>query len=289
MKNSYLLLLIFVLFAGCKKEKSRPSNDYFSGSVTVFTDDSFKSVTEALADAYMISYPKAKISVKVQKEDLSLLDLLRDKARLIVMSRDLSPAEISEYKRITDLEYQPARFAADAVIFVVPKNSTRTSISMDEIKAMLNDKSKPLIFDGTNSGNLNFVAQKFGKKPADLQFSVISGNENVINQIKDFPDKVGVVSQNTLSRAYNSKTETLREQVKVLPVVEGGKVIDVSEQNVQKMVYPFTRILYFVTREGNFQIANGFIRFSCTQIGQMVVEKEGLQPYNLYKREVQMH
>ena len=43
-----------------------------------------------------------------------------------------------------------------------------------------------------------------------------------------------------------------------------------------------------VINEGNFNIANGFIRFSCTHLGQKIVQKEGLQPYNIYKREVQM-
>jgi phosphate transport system substrate-binding protein len=57
---------------------------------------------------------------------------------------------------------------------------------------------------------------------------------------------------------------------------------------MRKMKYPFTRVLYFLTNEGNFNIANGFIRFSCTHLGQKIVQKEGLQPYNIYKREVQM-
>ncbi|MFC5875843.1 hypothetical protein ACFP3I_25195 [Chryseobacterium arachidis] len=39
------------------------------------------------------------------------------------------------------------------------------------------------------------------------------------------------------------------------------------------MTYPFTRVLYFLTNEGNFNIANGFIRYSCTQLGQMIVQR----------------
>lgn len=46
--------------------------------------------------------------------------------------------------------------------------------------------------------------------------------------------------------------------------------------------------LYFLTNEGHFGLGNGFIRFSCTQKGQIVVSKEGLQPYNIFKREVMM-
>lgn len=281
-------LFLILLFVGCKKKESKTTNDYNKGQITILTDDSFKSVTEALADAYMINYPETKVNVKVEKEDLALMDLLKGNSKLIVMSRELSPAEISEYKRVTDLNYRQDKFAADAVLFVVPKNSSRNSVSVDEIKEMLNSDDKKLIFDGTNSSNLNFVAQKLGKKPEELKYSIISGNENVVEQLGKFPDKIGVISLNTLSRPYGKNAEQLRDLVKVLSVEDQGKAYDVSPDNLREMRYPFTRILYFLNNEGNFQIANGIIRFSCTQLGQMVVEKEGLQPYNIFKREVQM-
>ena len=54
------------------------------------------------------------------------------------------------------------------------------------------------------------------------------------------------------------------------------------------MKYPFTRVLYFLTNESYYGLGNGLIRFSCQQLGQIVVEKEGLQPYYIFKREVQM-
>ncbi len=54
------------------------------------------------------------------------------------------------------------------------------------------------------------------------------------------------------------------------------------------MKYPFVRTVYFLTNENGFGIAKGFLRFSCTQLGQIVVSKEGLQPYFLFSREVQM-
>ena len=73
-----------------------------------------------------------------------------------------------------------------------------------------------------------------------------------------------------------------------MKIKQGNKTYEPSLSNLKVMTYPFTRILYFLTNEGYYGLGNGFIRFSCTQLGQIVVEKEGLQPYNLYKREVQM-
>ncbi|TXF77254.1 PstS family phosphate ABC transporter substrate-binding protein [Chryseobacterium sp.] len=288
MKFKTLYLLICALFLlSCSKKKT-VVNDYNKGTLTVVTDGSFKSVVEALTDGYMISYPDTKIGVQVQKEDLAFLDLLKGKLKLIVMSRELSEKEITAYKTQTKLNYEPARFAADAVVFIVPKDDERTSISMDEIKEGLQSQKKQFIFDGTNSSNLNFVAQKLGKLPSDLQYSILNGNETVIDRLNDFPGKIGVVGLNTFSRPYGKDALILKDKFKILSVYEKGKLYEPSTANLANMKYPFTRILYFLRNEPGFGIANGFMRFSCTQLGQMIVSKEGLQPFNLYAREVQM-
>lgn len=289
MRNSFkavMLFLLSIIAVACNKEEKSPS--YHKGEMTILTDESFKSVTEALAEGYMINYPETRIKVVTKKEDLGFLDLLKDKARIIVMSRDLSPEEIKTYEEQVDLKFLPARFAADAVIFVVPKDSPKESISMEEIEQGMQSEEKNFIFDGVNSSNLNFVAQKLKKQPKDLKFSIIPGNKNIIEELKKYPEKIGVIGLNTFSRPYDKESEELRNMVKILPVESNGKMYTTDSENLRKMNYPFTRVLYFLTNEGNFNIANGFIRYSCTQLGQMIVQKEGLQPYNLYRREVQM-
>lgn len=289
MKNNVKIVILFILsiiIVSCKKEDKSPS--YHKGDLTILTDESFKSVTEALAEGYMINYPETHIKVVTKKEDLGFIDLLNDKARIVVMSRDLSPKEIKTYEEQVDLKFLPAKFAADAVVFVVPKTSSKTSISIEEISNGLQSDSKEFIFDGTNSSNLNFVAQKLKKQPKDLKFSIISGNQNIIEQLNKYPDKIGVIGLNTFSRPYDKASEQLRDMVKILPVESKGKLYTADFDGLRKMEYPFTRVLYFLTNEGNFNIANGFIRYSCTQLGQMIVQKEGLQPYNLFRREVQM-
>ncbi|EJL72127.1 PstS family phosphate ABC transporter substrate-binding protein [Chryseobacterium populi] len=290
MKNRFkaiaLVAFSIITVISCKKEDKSPS--YHKGDLTILTDESFKSVTEALADGYMINYPETHIKVVTKKEDLGFLDLLNDKARIAVMSRELSPEEIKTYEEQVDLKILPAKFAADAVVFIVPKNSSKTSISMEEIQNGLASDNKEFIFDGANSSNLNFVAQKLKKQPKDLKFSVIPGSKNIIEELDKYPDKIGVIGLNTFSRPYDKASEQLRDKVKILSVGSKGKLYSADFDGLREMKYPFTRVLYFLTNEGNFNIANGFIRYSCTQLGQMIVQKEGLQPYNIYKREVQM-
>lgn len=276
-----------ILFS-CSKTKDKDIDNPNKGEITVETDESFKSVIEALAERYMALNPLTKINVVIKKEDLGFLDLLNKKARVVVMSRELTNQEKAAFDTKVELPWQPAKFAADAVLFVVPKNSPVESVSMDEIYKELTSDSKNLIFDGTNSSNLNFVAQKFNKKPAYLKFSIINGNENVVSQLKNYPGKIGVISYNTISRPFGEEAQRLRTELKILKVIKNGKVYEPSLDNLKTMNYPFTRVLYLLTNETYYGLGNGFIRFSCQQLGQIVVEKEGLQPYNIFKREVQM-
>ncbi|QFG54023.1 PstS family phosphate ABC transporter substrate-binding protein [Chryseobacterium sp.] len=286
--NIFIIMLSAMLF-GCKKKAEPTVQNYHEGKLTVFTDESFQSVTVALADGYMIHYPDTEVKVEVRKEDLGFLDLLQGRAKVAVMSRDLSPAEIDEFERVTESKYEPAKFAADALVFIVPKDSERSALTMEEISAAMESPDKQLIFDGTNASNLNFIAQKLGKKASDLQYSIISGNRNIIGELKKYPGKIGVIGLNTLSRPYSQEADSLRSQVKILPVSHNGKITTPDTQSLANMSYPFTRVLYFLVNERTFGIAHGFIRFSCTHLGQMIVDKEGLQKYNLYQREVKMY
>ena len=289
MKNSFIVILsIFVLFISCKKKPTRVVDSPQQGEISMVVDESFSSITQALTERYMAHYPETKIKVEIKKEDLAFLDLLEGKARVIVMSRELSKEERKAYEKETSLDWLPAKFAADAVVFIVPKDSPRETITVDEINKELNNTEKNIIFDGTNSSNLNFVAQKLNTTPDKLKFSIINGNKNLIEQLNQFPNKIGAISLNTISRPYDPESETLRNSVKILKVVQNNKAIEPRVENLKDMSYPFTRILYFLTNERYFGLGNGFIRFSCTQLGQIVVSKEGLQPYHIFNREVQM-
>ena len=289
MKNSIIVMIcFFALMVSCNKKEVRLIDSPQQGEITMEVDESFASVSEALTDRYMALYPGTKINLEIKKEDFAFLDLLKGKTRVIVMSRDLTVSEKEAYKKETNLDWLPAKFAADAVVFIVPKDSPRESISLEEIKKELSGNTKNIIFDGTNSSNLNFVAQKLSTTPDKLQFSIINGNKNIVEQLNKFPEKIGAIGLNTISRPYDPESELLRNSVKILKVTKDNKSYEPRVENLANMSYPFSRVLYFLTNEKYFGLGNGFIRFSCTQLGQIVVSKEGLQPYHIFKREVQM-
>lgn len=283
------ILAVLVLQFSCQKKKAEYTSDSPSqGEITLQHDDSFVNVAEALTYRYQKFYPDTKINVKVTKEDQALQDLLNFKVRMIIMSRDLTDKERAFWDSKIKLPWKPAYFGADAVCFVVNKNSTKEYVDEQEIKQMLHSGEKKLIFDGSNTSNLNAIIQKYGLDAKKVQFSSIQGNENIIKNLEKFPNHIGVVSFNTISRPFGEKAIQLREMVKILPMKVGDSLVEPTKENLKTQNYPLTKLLYFLTNEPYFGLANGLIRFSCTQVGQMIVDKQGIQPYYLFPRNVQI-
>lgn len=283
-KYFYFFVSIFFLFS-CQnnKESSTPQK----GKIKIAIDQSFKNITEALVSRYQILYPNTEITIQYQKEDSALINLLQNKTDISILSRNLTEKEQDAYKSLIELPFKPAYFALDAPIFIVSNQSSRNSISINEIKNFLQSKDKPLIFSGWNTSNLNTVTQKLQLSQEKLQLSFIKGDSNIIKQLPLFPNKIGVISYNTISREFSPQIQKLKKNIKILPVIdEHGNSYFPDLKNIRKEKYPFSRTLYFLTNEGHFGLANGFIKFSCTQKGQITVSRDGLQPYYLFKRTI---
>ncbi len=288
MKTKVVVLFcFFLILIACSDKKEVVDNPNF-GEISIETDEGYADVVKQLAYRYEKSHPDAKINVAVQKENLALKRFFEKKTKAIVLSRSLKASELEYFTQNLHEDYQPAYFAADAVCFVVPKNSPITQLTVAEIKQKLQENNSPFVFDGVNASNLNFVAETIGIAVKNLKFSVLEGNEKVINDIANYQNKIGVISYNVISKPYDTKAIELRNKVKVLPIFHQNSLVEVNKQNLKTQKYPFTRMLYYLTNERYYGLANGLIRYSCTQIGQLIVDKQGLQAFNVYPRNMQI-
>ena len=197
MRSKLVLYILsaFLVFS-CKSEEQKKEEAtplHTRGEITLQYDDSFVNIAEALSQRYVKVYPNAKINLKVSKEDQALEDLLNHKVDMIIMSRELTEKERKYWDAKTKLPWQPSYFAADAVCFVVNKNSEKQHVSLEEIKEMLKSGDKKLIFDGANTSNLNAVLQKLNLDLKDVKYSRLEGNENIIESLEKFSNHIGVV------------------------------------------------------------------------------------------------
>lgn len=293
MKTSKILSITFLgLFAfSCKKEENpkKETNLYNKGEITLQYDDSYINIAEALSYRYEQTYPETKINLKVSKEDQALEDLLNKKVDIIIMSRDLTEKERKYWNSNIQLPWRPSFFAVDAVCFIVHKNSSKEFITLEEIREMMLSRERKLIFEGVNTSNFNTVIQKLNIKLEETQFYQIQKNENIIKSLEKYPNHIGVISYNTISIPNGKKAMALRENIKILPIKIGNTLISPGRKTLKSQDYPFSKLLYFLTRESKFGLSNGFIRYSCTSIGQKIVSRQGLQPYFIFPRTVKIN
>lgn len=99
MKKTFNIFIFFIsvfsIISCSQNESSRPNK----GEIVIAADESFRNVTEALAERYVAHYPETKLHLKFQKEDYALMDLLKRNVRVIVMSRELTDREKKTLQR----------------------------------------------------------------------------------------------------------------------------------------------------------------------------------------------
>ena len=289
MVNKILIWILgsILLFSCNEKNSKKEANLYNKGEITLQYDDAYVNIADALSYRYEQAYPETKIKLSVNKEDKALENLLNRKVDLVIMSRDLTEKERKYWDINMQIPWQPSFFAADAVCFVVNKNNPKEFITLEEIKELILSEEKRLIIDGKNTSNFNAIIQKLNIDESKTYFSPIKGNNNIIKNLDKYPNHIGVISYNTINTP--NREDESKKNIKILPIKVNSSLILPNKKTLKSQEYPLTKLLYFITREEKFGLANGFIRYSCTSIGQKIVSKEGLQPYFLFPRTVKIN
>jgi len=284
--NKFIISLFALLALSCTQKEEAVS--YHKGEITLAIDPAFQDIINNISYRYSKVYPDAKVWVETVKEREGLKGLLEKKYSTILMSRPLTQEEKNMYKRVNKILPKPAYFAADALLFVVPAQSDMDSISLEEIKKRLLNGELSLLMSGANSSNADYIAQRLKIKSSELKYVPLESDEQIINRLKDYPNHVGIIGLNTISRPYGEKAMALRAKIKTLSIYQDSAAIAPTLENIKAQKYPFTRLVYFLTDETGFGMAHGFIRYAGSQAGQLMIEKNGLQPYYLYPRRVQI-
>ncbi len=292
MKNLFLTSLVLTFLISCSHPKETDKLSVARGEITVAVDESFRPIAEAEIGAYQAHYPEAKFNVQYLPEQKAVNYMLSDSAELIMISRELSSEEQKYYTQ-RNREYHPAIMALDAVTLIANKESDLSSISIEEIEAILKGKESnlKLIFDNSSSSNLNMMLSKFDIK--DINKSNIfatNGTLEVFEQVQKNKNAIGLIGLNWISDEDDKKSMNLKNQIKILGIntTTSEKPVYPTLSTIKSQEYPFVKIIYLHTTQNGWGVAMGFIRFACTQIGQLVVEKMGLQPFYLIPKNYQL-
>lgn len=288
----YALLITFCLVFSCSTKKQTELTDTpVSGRIKIVADESLKNLVNAQVQVYEAIYPRTKFDVAFMPEQVAIRKMLHDEARLAITTRGLNKEE-QDFLRAEQFSYIPGTMALDAVALVVNRSQKDTTISITELKDLVKNKKTTLVFDNNNSSNLTYMIDRLAIKDIK-ETKVFSANNNkeVIEYVKKNTNVIGVVGLNWISDTDNLASRALNKSIRVLAVKDDAKpamsnYAQPTPQNLRWRRYALERKVYMLTKEGHSGLGRGFIRFASSQKGQLIVEKEGLQPFYLYRRNV---
>jgi phosphate transport system substrate-binding protein len=288
MKKAFFLILIPLFLWQCTSSEKQDLPN--AGEITIAADESLQPIVEAEVMAYNAHYPKAKLHVVYVPEQKAMAMMMNDSANIAIVTREATVNEKEVYTT-NNIPYLPAKMALDGVALISNNESEIKQLTVNELKEMFDGKNRSnikLVFDNSSSSNLNYMVERLGIKDVKkANIFAANGNKDVIDYIKKNTNAIGIIGGNWISDIDDSKSQSFINSVHVVGISNNDKTAyyTPTTASLKARKYPFERKVILHTKKG-YGLTSAFIRFCCAYIGQLVVEKSGLLPYYVYKREI---
>lgn len=289
-------LIVFVfLFAMCnQKSKNEPEKEtILKGSIDVAVDETVKQIVDDEVAVFEGTYYDAKITVKAKSEAEVINDLLNQKTKVAITTRNLTKEELTRFDK-SKINPRVTPFAHDAIAFISNKNNNDTLIALKTVIDFLQGKSdskiKGLVFDNPNSSTVRYMKDlaKVKELPKAGIFSFKTNNE-VIKFVSENDGMIGVIGVNWLYQPTPDMTETIKN-INILSVqgLKGGGFYSPTQNDLGEEKYPLARDLFIINCQGYSGLGMGFASFVAGDIGQRIVLKSGLLPYKTPGRKLKI-
>jgi phosphate transport system substrate-binding protein len=304
MKTKLILLgatvMAVTILGSCKRkhpqqQAAAPTDTQISGTVAIAADESFQPILDQELFVFKGLYTEAKPRVKYGTENAVLNSLLSDSVRVAIMARELNADEVKVLANRT-LRPEAYCFAIDAVVLIVNNASNDTTMTVREIKDMLNGRAKQdanIVFDNPNSSLVRYLKDFSGNKDLKQKnIFALKTNKDVITYVSQHPNAIGIVGFGWLVEP-DADYEQAANNVKVVAVKDESnkkapnEFFKPSQSTLALKEYPLSRRLYMINCTGNpTGLGTGFENFLTSQRGQRIILKSGLLPDSLPQREI---
>lgn len=290
------LLLIGFAYAcsGRREEKEEPTDTATSGYVNVYVDESYVPLFDEQIYTFESLYSNAQVHPKYIPESEALSALINDSCKVIVIARDLTPAERKTFEGQNIFPIS-TKIAEDAIAVIVNPENPDTALTAENIKAMLlgQDSLWSQVSAGSGLGRINLVFDNKGSSNARyMQDTLLSGsafsanvfavksNPDVIGYVSTHKNALGFLSMNWISDMDDPKVQARLEKVKLVAVSGPGSTAAVKpcQAYIKTKEYPFTRSVYMINRQTRAGLGMGFVSFVAGEKGQTMILKSGLIP-----------
>jgi phosphate transport system substrate-binding protein len=278
----------------CKSGPRDPHRDDTQtfGDVLILADEAFKPVLEDEKMVFENFYEKAHLRIRYLPERDLTRAMLNDSVRC-VFAAFVPGAEQQAYFRTRNLTPHIEAVLTDGIAVVVPVTSPTDSLSLDELRGILQggrEDRRVALFDGTSTGVVRtLVDSLFGGEAAAVKNAgAVNGIDSLLARVAVDPDAVGFLPYAWISDLDDPEHSARRALVKLLAVSggPGRKAVRPTQGTLADGQYPLRRKLYMMVTEGRSGLGTGFASFVAGHKGQRIILKQGLAPAHIPSREV---
>ncbi len=298
-KNKFypFIFLIGILVFGCNSSDKKVLDGPASGEITLAVDESFSPLVNAEIKAFEGNYSYTKINFLEFPENEAVVELLNDRVRGIVISRELDEKEMDLFNQ-DGIKYRSFKFAMDGIALITGKANNDTLITLENLSGILKGEKRNweeigskktrgkivLVVDKGNSSNLRFLLDKFDlSSKENLNIYEAGSNAQVIEYVSDNPNAIGLIGSNWISDGDNPQSLGFIRSVHVMSVAEKENpskedYYQPFGYNLALKLYPLRREIKIILKEGHLGLGTGFVNYVTGDMGQLIVLKFGLIP-----------
>jgi phosphate transport system substrate-binding protein len=304
MKSGVVAALIVLGVVGCTQ---RQGSDIRSGTLMVLVTESHLPLVQHMAEEYHGAFPNAVIEVRGTTTRAAIVDMANDSIHCIVVDRRLNEEERAamESARLRVIETE---IAQDGIAVLVHRGNKLSSISMEELAAILTGKTGvwnavpasklrgpiELCLTGKNSGLYEMVVSHFFKIYGDVPVAAVAPSQRgVLEYVAAHPEAMGLISYGIWKDTSDVAQERWKKEIQLLTFSvrdsQGVQTtVKLNQRNVFDQYYPLTYSLYIYTSEKMPGTAQGFSAFVAGDRGQRMFQYAGLVPRTIPYRTIQL-
>lgn len=276
LKDIFLFVLAGISFMACEDDTPKHSDTVGKGQIEISADESYQPIIEEQMKIFDSSFPEAKVTVHYKPEAECFKDYFSHKARIILVTRELTKAEkdLCEQEKIFP---SSEALAGDAIAVIVNNSSPDTVLDMNALTGILTGqyrKKYTAVFDNQASGTVRYITDSVlrGSKLGSNVFAA-KGNKDVIDYVSKNPDAIGFVGMSYVyANEDTSQSGTFIQNVKVVALQndKDRQFYKPYQAYVALKSYPLTRKLYYINAESYHGLGTGVANFLGSYRGQLV-------------------
>jgi len=275
LRNIVALLSVSICAVSCD-DTPKPTDTIGKGTIDISADETYQPVIDEQKKVFDSLYPEAHVTIHYKPEAECFKDYFNDKARLILVTRDLTKdeKEICKQKKVFPSS-EP--IAGDGIAVVVNNESADSLLDMDALSGILKGvykKQYTVVFDNQESSTVRYITDsvlKGGKLGSNVYAA--KSNKEVIDYVAKNPNAIGFVGMGYVFASEDtSRAGTFISNVKVASVKndKDGNFYKPYQAYVALKSYPLTRKLYYVSAESHHGLGTGFANFLGSHAGQLI-------------------